>query len=130
MHLQELFIFYMLLRKFSNCTYHVKIMLFNTYCSSMYCAQLWSNFNKGSIAKLRVAYNNAFRSLFSHVRDCSASNMFVSNRVNTFDSIWRKQIFRFRSRLEGSCNSLIRSLWRSDVFYSSLLHRHWCKLVY
>ena len=97
-----------LLRKFNYCSHDVKIMLFNSYCTSMYCASLWTLFCKSSICKLRVSYNNAFRRLFGYARDCSASGMLVTNRTNTFDSIWRKQIFNFQSRLERVNNNLVQ----------------------
>ena len=119
-----------LMRKFYNCSYHVKIMLFNSYCSTMYCSPMWTIFNKSSIDKLRIGYNNAFRRLFGYARDCSASNMFVSNRVNTFDSLWRKQIFSCRSRLETSLNSLVKCIHNSDVYYLSLIQKHWRQLLY
>ena len=31
-----------LIRKFYNCSYEVKIKLFQSFCSGMYCCQLWS----------------------------------------------------------------------------------------
>ena len=33
-----------IIRKFSMCTLDVKIKLFKTYCTPMYCAQLWCRF--------------------------------------------------------------------------------------
>ena len=43
-----------LIRNFSKCSDNVKSLLFNSYCSSMYCAPLWSNFKVGTIRKLTV----------------------------------------------------------------------------
>ena len=37
-----------LIRKFSMCSLDVKIMLFRTYCTPMYCAQLWCRFRPSS----------------------------------------------------------------------------------
>ena len=119
-----------LLRKFYHCSYDVKLMLFNSYCSSMYCASLWTRYCKRSISKLRVSYNNAFRRLFGYALDCSASNMLVSNHVNTFDSMWRKHIFNLYTRL-GQCNNvLITTVLSSDIFHTSAIHRHWHKMLY
>ena len=53
----------LLIRKFGMCTSNVKSFLFNTYCSPLYTAQLWWNYNASSIKKLYVAYNNIFRLL-------------------------------------------------------------------
>ena len=45
-----------LIRKFHMCTLETKLDLFNTYCSAMYTAQLWTNYTKTSINKLYTAY--------------------------------------------------------------------------
>ena len=119
-----------LLRKFSHCTHDVKIMLFNSYCSSMYCAPMWTCFNKSSVSKLRVGYNNAFRRLFGYAHDCSASSMFVTNRINTFDAMWRKLVYSCRVRLEDCKNALICTLLSSDVYFYSLIWKHWRNLLY
>ena len=63
-------------RVFSSCSDEVKKQLFQTYCANMYCAHLWSNHNKATLQKIKVAYNNAFRKLFGLNYRCSASNMF------------------------------------------------------
>ena len=51
-----------LIRKFQMFTESVKIKLFTTYCSQLYCAHLW-NFNNLDkyYKKINVAYNNIFR---------------------------------------------------------------------
>ena len=127
-------VFYMqanlLLRKFYHCSYEVKVMLFNSYCTSLYCASLWTHYRKNSFSKLRASYNNAFRRLFNYARDCSASEMLVSNRVNTMDTLWRKQVFSLRQRLQHSCNTLVQTMLYSDIFYVSPIIRHWDNLLY
>ena len=40
-----------LIRTFYKCSDSVKITLFNSYCSSMYTAQLWRNFTKAALRK-------------------------------------------------------------------------------
>ena len=50
-----------ILRKFNNmCSLGVKLTLFRTYCSPMYTAQLWWNYNKSTITRLQIAYHNIF----------------------------------------------------------------------
>ena len=52
----------LLIRNFRYCTDNVKCYLFQSYCTSMYCCQLWFNSTKGSsIKKLRTSYNSALR---------------------------------------------------------------------
>ena len=120
----------MLIRKFAKCSYDVKIKLFNSYCSAMYCSHLWSNVNNQVLKKVRVSYNNAFRKFLGYPRDCSASGMFVSNRLNTFDSLWRQQIYNFCTRIEKSNNSLVKTILSTDLYMSSSLRTHWRKILY
>ena len=42
---------------FSMCSPVVKATLFRTFCSNMYCSQLWRDFRSGFIRQLIVGYN-------------------------------------------------------------------------
>ena len=57
----------MLLRKFSMCSGPVKCFLFRTYITPLYTSQLWSNVKKRSILRLKVASNDAMRSLLGRL---------------------------------------------------------------
>ena len=125
-----------LIRKFHMCTEKVKVKLFVTYCSQFYCAHLWK-FNKSDkkCSKLRVAYNNVFRFLLDLPRDeegrpCSASGMFVSRNVKSFDEILRNVVFKFQSRLELSNNELVCSFLNVNDHHSSRLKKHWERLLF
>ena len=83
----------MLLRKFNNCSTDVKIFLFRTFCTNMYCSQLWYSFKRKSLNTLCVAYNNAFRICMGLPRDCSASGMFVTQSIPTFEALRRNMVF-------------------------------------
>ena len=100
----------MLLQKFSACTYEAKRQLFVAYCTSMYCAQLWSQYNADQLQKLRVAYNNTFRRFFRLPRRCSASSMFLYNNIPTFDMIMRRNIYSLERRLAISDNTVLQAL--------------------
>ena len=50
-----------ILRMFSHCSIDVKIVLFNIYCTPLYCSYLWTEYKKSSFSKIRVAFNNAYR---------------------------------------------------------------------
>ena len=50
-----------ILKNFSMCSPVVKATLFRTFCSNMYCSQLWRDFKSCSIRKLIVGYNHSFR---------------------------------------------------------------------
>ena len=119
-----------LLRKFSFCSAHVKLTLFRSFCTNLYCSQLWSTYTKKCLNNLRVAYNNAFRILMGYARDCSASNMFVSNSIPTFEVLRRKYIYNFRKRLDNSDNVLISTLQNSDAYLYSRHVLMYRKLMY
>ena len=124
-----------LLRKFHMCTEKVKIKLFVTYCSQFYCAHIWK-FNKSDkkYNKLRVAYNNVFRFLLCLPRDeegrpCSASDMFVSRNLKSFDEILRNGVFKFHARIKISNNELVGSTLNKNYKYNSILRIHWQRLL-
>ncbi len=124
-----------LLRNFHMCTKKVKIKLFVTYCSQFYCAHLWK-FNKSDkkYNKLRVAYNNVFRFLLCLTRDeegrpCSASDMFVSRNLKSFDEILRNGVFKFHARIKISNNELVGSTLNTNYQYNSILRIHWQRLL-
>ena len=53
----------LLLRNSRHCSGDVKCALFQTYCTNMYCCQLWFNSTKSSIKKLSTSYNSVLRRL-------------------------------------------------------------------
>lgn len=53
-----------LLRKFSQFSDDVKIVLFRTYLTPMYCCHLWCKYSTSALTSVRTAYNSIFRSSF------------------------------------------------------------------
>ena len=125
-----------LIRKFHMCTEKVKIRLFTTYCSQVYCAHLWQyQVTDKSYRKVKVAYNNVFRFLLRLPRDdqgrpCSASQMFVSRKVKSFQEIIRNVVFKFQCRLNNSGNDLVKSTLFVHIKERSKLRKHWHKLLH
>ena len=125
-----------LIRKFHMCTEKVKIKLFVTYCSQLYCAPVWHfKYSDKSYKKLNVAYNNVFRSFLRLPRDaqgrpCSASGMFVNRRVRSFQEILRNLVFKFQCRLNQSQNELVVCTLSDNVSSRSKLRNHWEKLLH
>ena len=118
------------------CTEKVKIKLFTTYCSQLYCSHLWQfrEFEK-SYRKVKVAYNNVFRFFLRLPRDpegrpCSASQMFVNRKVKSFQEIIRNVVYKFQSRLNNSGNELVKSTLFVQIKETSKLRKHWHKLLY
>ncbi len=123
----------MLARKFHMCTPDVKISLFKTYCTTLYTAHLWCDFSESKMKKLQVAYNDALRIVLKIPRRSSASEMFVSNNVPTFNAVLRNCMYRFMCRLVGSKNMIIVSIAdvsKSDTRYTSCFWKHWTRSLY
>ena len=85
----------LLLRNFRHCSDQVKCVLFQTYCTNLYCCPLWSNCTKSSLKKLSTSYNSVLRRLLGISKPYSASEMFVSRGIPTFAELLRTSIYRF-----------------------------------
>ena len=109
----------MLIRKFNFSSDSSKIYMFKTFCSNIYCCSLWCKWKTRSVHRIRVAYNNCFRILLKLPRFCSASGMFVERRVPSFDEIIRKSKYSILCRIKRSNNILVKSIYLSDVYYTS-----------
>ena len=120
----------MLLRTFGSCSYDVKQHLFMSYCGSLYTSSIWCKFTKKQMYQMEVAYNNVFRRFFHYEKFCSASEMFVVNRVENFDARMRKLTFGFRERLNTSENTLVICLLNSIAWTSSQLCKMWENCLY
>ena len=96
----------LLIRNFRYCTDNVKCYLFQSYCTSMYYCQLWFNSTKGSLKKLKTSYNSALRRFLVISKPYSASQMFVSRGILSFDELLHKSIYRFVERIENSTTQL------------------------
>ena len=63
----------MIIRNFTQCSNAVKCQLFQSFCTSFYCASLWSSYDIETLKRLKVAYNRIFRTLiwdFSKEQEC------------------------------------------------------------
>ena len=119
-----------ILRKFSYCSAHVRMCLFRSFCTNMYCSSIWSSYTKKKMNSLRVAYNNAFRITMGYTRDCSASAMFVCNNIPTFEALRRKSMYNFYERVKNSANVLIITVFNSDALFYSQNYRMYRQLMY
>ena len=123
----------MLVRKFYMCSIEVKIQLFRAYCTPLYTAQLWCNYNRASMRKLTVAYNDALRMLIGLPRHASAGETFAICGLPTCGATIRRLIYGFMCRLTASENDLLKSLVNpatSDIQYTSHIWRGWYQDLY
>ena len=123
-----------IIRKFSMCTLDVKIKLFKTYCTPMYCAQLWCRFKprsnrKGALSKLFVAYHNILKLLIGVSKFERNSPICAYLNVPTCAAVIRNLIYRFKCRVENSENDILQALI-SGHWYRSCLRSKWRELTY
>ena len=69
----------------------VKIVLFNSYCTPLYCSYLWTEYKKTSFSKIRVAFNNAYRRIFGLSNRSSASAMYANYNICNFETTFEKK---------------------------------------
>ena len=119
-----------LIRKFKFCDISVKCNLFKTFCYSFYCASLWSNYKKATLARLRVNYNNVMRKLVGVPMYSSASHLFGSLGVNSLLELMRKITYSLLERVQNSSNVLIVLIYNSEATLRSAIWKHWNTLLF
>ena len=102
-----------LLRTLSHCSPNVKLTLIQSYCTTLYCPFLLNNYRKSTFNKIRVAYDNVYRKNFDLPKKSSASAIYATYNICSFESMLRKSIYGFVHRLESSTNSIICTLYNS-----------------
>ena len=80
---------------------------YNSYCTNVYFGQIWCNFKTATMTKIKVVYNNVFRSLMKLKRDTSMSEFIVNNNVDPFIVLYRKVVSSFRNRVLNSKNEIV-----------------------
>lgn len=119
-----------LIRKFSHCSKDVKAKLFDTYCSSFYCLQLWCSYTQENLRKVQTAYNAIFRRFFNYEYDDSMSARFIECNLDCFKVKRRRLVFSFRRRVLESENVLITNFVNSSLFYRSKTYQRWNDILY
>ena len=119
-----------IIKCFRHCSEDVKILLFKTYCSNMYCSHLWSNYKTNVFRKLKTSFNKVFRMLFNLDRRASISQAMLESKIHAFDINIRSYIFGFQVRLDNCDNILIRTLLNCFQYSTSQLYVLWSKKLY
>ena len=119
-----------LLRNVRYCFDDVKCTLFQSYCTNMYCCQLWFNSTKSSLIKLSTSYNSVLRRLLCISKPYSASNMFVSRSIPSFAKLLRKSTYRSKNRIELSSNFIITACLSPLLYISSPIRKWWSSVFY
>ena len=119
-----------LVRKFAMCSYPIKRYLYTTYCSNVSNVHLWHSYRVYMLKKFKVCFNNAARMFFGYDRFCSASGMFVCERIDDFNAVYRKAVSKFINRLGESSNRIIARLFNSDLAYLSSVRKQWHTILF
>ena len=83
-----------LLRIFHGCNTKVLIELGRSYCGSFYCSYLWTQFNKSTISKIRVSYNDLYRKILHISRRSGAiSRCLLKIIFLTLNRYFEKKLF-------------------------------------
>ena len=113
-------------RKFANCSINVKLVVFKTYCSCLYTAQLWGTCLYRTMNRLKIAYNDSLRMVLRIPRYCSASEMFAYTNVPSCQCVIRLHIYCFMERIQCmEKKKIVRSIVNSDLILSYLLWLNW-----
>ena len=96
-----------LIRKFSFGNLDVMCCLFKTFCYSLYCSALPSNFRRTTLYMLKVCFSNIMRRLICVPRWQSARNMLVTLRIRSFDEIPRNASFSCQKLVCERVNNLL-----------------------
>ena len=119
-----------LIRNFSKCSFDVKLSLFRTYCTNIYCNSLWSYFLVSDMHKLNVAYNNCIRKLFQLSCYTSISEWSVQHNIPTFLFIRRRSLYSVASRIKKSSNCIVRAAYCSRKLYKSPFWDMYCHILF
>ena len=119
-----------IIRKFKFCNLDAKCCLFKSFCYSVYCCSLWANYTQSSMNKIKVIYNNIMRKLANVPVYSSASFMFASLGIKSFQELRRSTSFSIMHRVHESNNDVIMTLRTSDAKHSSKQWDMWSSLLY
>ena len=115
-----------MLSKFGFCSTEVKKTLFQSYFTNVYCCPLWANYTKANFNKFKAAYNNITRRLLRYYYRDSASEMFVTNNLDSVKVLLRKHMHNLKVCIESSENDILKNI--CDNFYirsSGAINKCW-----
>ena len=115
----------MVIRKFGKCGTDIKILMFKTFLSQVYCCSLWTSYKMSSYTKTKVSHNDIFRSLFLVPRYESASTLFASHNVRNLDAVLRANYYSLMCRVTNSSNSIVQALVTSEARLRSRIWHSW-----
>ena len=120
----------MVMRNFSNVTDDVKRLLFQSFCTSLYCISLLFNVRQSDLKTLKVCYNNCLRRFFNIGRFTSVSQTCIQKGIPTFKELRRSSVVSLYMRMKHSQNSIIRKLMSVSSFHASIIFNAWKHIAF
>jgi len=77
----------MLIQRFRNCSQHVKIAIFRTYCICLYGVALWLHFSSCIMMKFKYSYNKCIKKFFGYSKHYSVTEMLLALGLSSFDMV-------------------------------------------
>ena len=114
-----------IIRNFKHCSDAVKCQLFKSFCTSFYCASLWSSYTIESLGHLKVADNRMFRILMGMHHRARMSENLIRRGLDPFKAIVRKLSWSFRCRVLQGDNIPLKTIVNSMYFMWCKLSRNW-----
>jgi len=114
---------------FFHCSNVVKNVLFRSFWTPMYASQLWCNFRKSCMQRLRVTYTFVCRALYNLPWRASICCHQVQCNIPTFEALLRKYTYLFLERCRQSNDVSLRALMQSDCLFSSLFFEHYNRIL-
>ena len=122
----------MIIKNFIQCSDAVKCQLFQSFCTSFYCASLWSSYIK-TLKRLKVAYNRIFRTLMGLQQRARMSENLIRRGLDPFKVIIRKLVCSYRTRIIQSNNVLGQTKlmsWSSDFPIPIIQNQNFNKKIF
>jgi len=76
-----------LVRRFTKCSFDVKVMLFRSYCICLHDAALWSVYKTGTISQLAACYNRCIKTFFGFTRRDSVTQILFNLGLPSFNTV-------------------------------------------
>ena len=119
-----------ILRKFYMCSVEVKVMLFKSYCTSLYTAHLWTNYSNKTLNDFYIAYHNVMKLFIGLPKREHNRPLCVTHRIPYGPALIRNYIYKFICRLDRSENKILYTINNSDCKYESHIRNKWKSLLY
>jgi hypothetical protein len=116
--------------RFGSCANNVRLYLFRSYFSTIYCSSLWCPVSAITSNKIRVAYNDSFRIVMKYGRRYSASKMFAECETRDFWAMRCLAAYSLLKRISETSNKIIVSITNSHFFTESSVSSVWKSLLF